>query len=375
MVADTLLHADPPLPRRGRVPAWAWAGFVGVVGAATPVYYFLPIETQSLVDNVIAVASAVAMFAGIVWNRPTPRFAWVLLASGVLLFAAGDIAYGTSQPVPSPADMLYVSAYPLLGLGLLILARARLPGPNNSTALDAIIVAAGVAIVALVFLAVPAGQERDVGTITRLISIGYPILDLALLIVLVRPMRSATARGLPALLMGVALLLRLVGDVGFVLLNYGTSYTVGNAADAAWLLSFGCFGAALLHRDIALHDALLRPSGSIWTSVPASWGVATPQLDSSTVVLRGLSGDAVAVSGFSGGSAAVLGNEQRTASIAWGQALRFRLILIWTGLLLLGLAGVAMITSMTWGTPEVALVAGAYGIVGSLTLIAGAIRP
>ena len=126
MVADTLLHAAPPLPRRGRVPAWAWAGFVGVVGAATPVYYFLPIETQSLVNNVIAVASAVVMFAGIVWNRPTPRFAWVLLASGVLLFAAGDIAYGTSQPVPSPADMLYVSAYPLLGLGLLALARARL---------------------------------------------------------------------------------------------------------------------------------------------------------------------------------------------------------------------------------------------------------
>jgi hypothetical protein len=49
--------------------------------------------------------------------------------------------------------------------------------------------------------------------------------------------------------------------------------------------------------------------------------------------------------------------------------------LIWTGLLLLGLAGVAMITSMTWGTPEVALMAGAYGIVGSTTLIAGAIRP
>jgi hypothetical protein len=346
---------------------------LGSVGIATVVFFFLPTEGQSLLDNAIAVSAAVAMFAGIAWNRPEPRFAWVLVALGIVLFAAGDIAFGSSAPVPSVADMFYVSAYPLLGLGLLALARSRLPGPNGSPAFDALLVTAGVAVVTLVILLVPAGQERGVGTITRLVSIGYPAMDLVLLGVMARPVRLAAARGLPCILTGLALLLRLVGDTGYALQDYGTAYTLGNALDACWLLSFACFGAALLHPAVSREGALARPSGSAWTTVPAFTRVAGIEPDDSSVVLRGVTGRPVVIAGV----AALPAAGELVAEGAWvavTQSVRFRLILVWSSLMLLSLAGMALLVAFAWQAPDVVVLAGAYGITGSLTFIASAIR-
>ncbi len=331
---------SPAVAHGERGPTWAWRWFLATIGVATLAYFFLPIGVQSILYDVVAVAAAAAMFAGIAWNLPEPRFAWTLLALGVLLWAGGDIVFGTSQPVPSLADMFYISAYPLLALGLVGLARTTAGGRNESTLTDAVVVAAGVGVVTMVFLVVPAGQTRGVTLAARVVSLGYPLMDLGLLAILVRPARAAVARRGVFGLLGTALVLRVVADTGYALMNFGTTYTVGNAADAAWLLSYACFGAAVLHPLLGDRD------------VPAP-------------------------AGSSAGVSAVAGQPQARVGavvIAPTQVVRLRVVLAWAGLMLLVLSGSALLMAASWRAPDVMFLAGAYGTTGSLMLIASSIR-
>jgi diguanylate cyclase len=315
--------------------AWASGSFLAAACAATLSYAFLSTSAQSLLDDAVAVAAAGAMFTGILLSRPEPRYAWVLLALSALLFAGGDIVYGTSQPVPSAADMLYISAYPLLALGLVGLARSTAPREHDHMAIDAVIITAGVGLVAMVFLMVPAAHPSGVGFAARAVSLGYPLMDLALLGVLIRPLRSPDAPLVPFALIGAALLLRLVGDTGYAMLDFGTAYSVGSSADVAWLLSYACFGAALLHPAVA--EGVFAPAR--WTAVPPV-GAPEPQTRPSAV------------------------------AVAKTQAVRFRVVLSWASLMLLCLAGFALFVGMSWRASDVALLGGAYATTGSFTLIA-----
>ncbi len=85
-------------------------------------------------------SSAVAAFAyGIKRNRPNAPVAWWFLGVGVLLFITGDTTYkfwhqimGQNQiPFPSFIDAIYVTMYPVLAVGLLLLARARVPAATE----------------------------------------------------------------------------------------------------------------------------------------------------------------------------------------------------------------------------------------------------
>ena len=122
---DMAVRAHPQLPL-----AWSMASLVVVAGCVA-VYFPLSPNTQNVVFNTVAVVAAGAMFVGLVRNRAVPRFAWMLLSAGTLLMAVGDIVFGTSQPVPSVADMLYVSAYVALTIGVVGLVRG--PSPTRRT--------------------------------------------------------------------------------------------------------------------------------------------------------------------------------------------------------------------------------------------------
>ncbi len=54
------------------------------------------------------------------------------------------------------------------------------------------------------------------------------------------------------------------------------------------------------------------------------------------------------------------------------RTVRFRTVMAWAGLMLLGVAGAALTMAGSWQAPDMIFVAGAYGSVGSLTLIASA---
>ena len=71
---------------------------------------------------------------GIRRNQPKAPIAWWFLGAGVLLFITGDTIYKfwhqimgqNNIPFPSFIDAIYVTMYPVLAVGLLLLARARM---------------------------------------------------------------------------------------------------------------------------------------------------------------------------------------------------------------------------------------------------------
>lgn len=88
--------------------------------------------------------------------------AWFLLGLGVLSLAVGNVVFGESQPVPSLADMFYISGYPLLAMGLVGLPPSR---KNQGTEPHWVLAAGITAIVGLVawaFLILPSGDVQGV---------------------------------------------------------------------------------------------------------------------------------------------------------------------------------------------------------------------
>jgi hypothetical protein len=103
--------------------------------------------------------------------------------------------------------------------------------------------------------------------------------------------------------------------------------------------------------------------------VPATLRPKIPEPVGPAVMLQGLTGPAVRL-GID------MPSELTTdpaGSAAWAPALRFRLILTWSGVLLLGLGALAIGTAAVWSAPELSSVAATCGITGAVTLLIGRI--
>jgi hypothetical protein len=304
--------------------------YLVTVGLVAALYFALPTGSQALVYDAIGASAAAAMLVGTRWHRPPQTSAWVMLALGVTMLSGGDIVFGTGQGVPSPADMLYISAYPLLALGLAGLAPWRVPRRPGASVLAAIAVTATVGVVSFVFLVVPSSDVDGVSSMSRVVALGYPAMDLALVALLARAAAPDGFRQPHHRLLFAALLCTLVADSGYALQDFGTAYSVGGVLDALWLAQYACFGAAALQP--ALRTRFASPALA-----------ARPRRTMTVVV------DAAVV-------------------------LRFEVVAMWAGRLLLALSALTLMLSARWLSGEIVVLAGAYGITGCLMLVAGAAR-
>src|SRR4051812_35411235 len=134
----------------GKVPAWR--GYLLAASVLTAGYFLLPAlgsigaPIQVFVYGAVSLSSAIAVVAGVRRNRPAHRPAlapWLLIAAGQGLTASGEVVFDVlyqlldSQAEVSPADALYLAAYPLLAAGLLMLVRRRTPGWDMPSIIDA----------------------------------------------------------------------------------------------------------------------------------------------------------------------------------------------------------------------------------------------
>ena len=83
-------------------------------------------------------------------NHPRQRLPWYLVATGQALFVAGDVItynyerfFGNAPPFPSIGDLFYLSVYPFLIAGVLMLVRRRSPGRDRASLIDSLIIAVG----------------------------------------------------------------------------------------------------------------------------------------------------------------------------------------------------------------------------------------
>ena len=201
--------------------------------------------------------SAVAAIAYGVWrNRPNAPIAWWFLGGGVFLFITGDTVYkfwhqimGQQQiPFPSFVDVIYISMYPVIAVGLLLLTRARVPGGDRASLIDALTVTLGVGLLSWIFLIGP--NVRAPGDIlVRLTSAAYPLGDVLVLAMLAHLWSAGGFRNTAGRLLAIGALGSLVSDslYGLANLHPAWNWSDGNPVDLGWVLFYACWGAAALH--------------------------------------------------------------------------------------------------------------------------------
>ena len=212
-------------------------------------------------------------------QRPE-RWAWVLVAAAVLVYALGDLYYylalvdvpAEEMPYPSFADAGWLGWYPLLVAGVLVLVRVRLRGVPAVLWLDGLTAGVGAAAVAGAAFLQPLLQVSDDGLLPVLTNLAYPIADLILLTVVTlvvhlngwRP--DSTWRWIAA---GATLLM--LGDTIYMLQLAAGTYVDGGLVDASWALVCACVGMAALTPTTSAHA--VRP-GRAAVAVPAIFSLA-----------------------------------------------------------------------------------------------------
>ncbi len=171
------------------------------------------------------------------------------------MYVAGDFytytypdLLGGTVGFPSPGDAIYLSVYPALFIGLMLLVRRRDPhGRDRSAVVDSLILTVGFALLSWVFLVAPNLHLSGLTILAKLVSVAYPLGDVLLLGALIRFAVQAGAKG-PAFYLLVA------GTVGLLATDCAYNYALLAGTynhqlvyDAGWLAYLVLWGAAALH--------------------------------------------------------------------------------------------------------------------------------
>ncbi|MEJ7582972.1 MAG: EAL domain-containing protein [Acidimicrobiales bacterium] len=241
-------------------------------------------------------SAAAAVVVGVTRNRPRRRLPWLLVAAALATFVTGDVTYdlltnllGHRDPFPSVADVFYVATYPICACGLLGLVRARSRERNLGSLLDALIVAASCAI----YLVEPHVRAADMGLFEKVVSLAYPLGDIAILCVLAWLVLSVDLRNWSMRLLTVGAVGLLVAVVLYANRQLTGEWRAGGPIDIGWVLFYVCWGAAALHPSMrALTEpqprrekqlsmkalvllsgaALIAPALLVWRAAPGGLG-------------------------------------------------------------------------------------------------------
>jgi diguanylate cyclase (GGDEF)-like protein len=216
------------------------------------------------------------------------RSAWRWVAFAIAGQAAGTVAQIIYEQVlheiayPSIADLLYLSFYPLLLVGILRFPTAQSDRRGAvQLALDCAIVALGGGAVFVYFIISPQ-LLADTDPLTTVTSVAYPVGDLILLVALgtalLRGGRAETRKTLAVI--AVAIGLFIVADLiyGYIIIH-GT-YHAGDPIEAMYALAFACFGITALgqrrvERELrpvaAARGGLTRTSWFPYVAIAASF--------------------------------------------------------------------------------------------------------
>ncbi|MET7691750.1 EAL domain-containing protein [Streptomyces sp. NPDC005483] len=253
--------------------------YVTSAAGATTLYMTIP-SVRTPMWALISLAGAAAILTGVHVNRPAHRWPWLMLAAGLLAFAAGDTYdnvqgqyFRASGPFPSPVDACHLAGYALLAVGLFGLVRYRWVDRDLPGLLDALIITAGLALPVWVYLVQPLTVLEGLTWGQRAIRIAYPLGDVLVLAMLVRLLVPGPVRGLERSLQLLALgTVTLFGfDVSYEILQLDGSWEAGTPLDSGWIVFYTAWGLAGLHpsmRDLTEPERQPQPPLPPWHRLP-----------------------------------------------------------------------------------------------------------
>jgi two-component system, cell cycle response regulator len=243
------------LPRRGTFAAVrAWNVYLVAGIAAIAAYYQLPKAGWAQCVLLVALnATAAALPAWAAWRtRGWARVTWIALAVAMLLSAAGNAGYfgyplvkHQLVPFPSHVDTLLLAAFPFFALALIALAQVHRGARWRGSRLATVAIAGGSSF-ALWKLMVEPTADVPLPHFAHQVSVAYPVLYVALFVMLVWFALRARAWNMAAGWIVVSYVVALVGQMVFSAKTADFTYAYGGVTDALWMLSYLLIGVAAL---------------------------------------------------------------------------------------------------------------------------------
>src|ERR671921_1059 len=284
-------------------PLWRAASLVLLLnGLLVGVVLFKPLSdaTLALVVNMAQFVGPLLVvplcFGGLLrwmWGRGTSqaplgsavtrgrRWAPVLLGLGILSWVLGQAIFtyyewvlGQPPPLPSIADVGYLSVYPFLLLGILLLPARPIPVASRTRiALDGLMTMTAAVTFSWYFILGPVMQQGSETTLAKAVSSAYPLAGIVLIACLIilasRPEEHTLLPAVRILALGLTLIV--VADSNFAYWSLHDAYATGTLPDVGWslgymLVALGAFAAQLA----PVEDATMTPGEHVDTSGTAS---------------------------------------------------------------------------------------------------------
>ena len=219
------------------------------------------------------------------------RWAPILLGLGIISWVLGQALFTYYEwvlrqppPLPSLADVGYLSVYPFFLLGILLLPARPVPVASRTRiALDGLMIMTAAVTFSWYFVLGPVMRQGTETTLAKVVSTAYPLADIVLiacLIILASRPGEQTLR--PAIrLLALGLVLIVVADSNFAYWSLHDAYATGTLTDVGWslgymLVALGAFAARLAPTEEATvldepgdmpHTASPLAEQRVWTSL------------------------------------------------------------------------------------------------------------
>src|SRR5918997_380895 len=210
-----------------------------------------------------------------------PPWARVLLGMGIVSWVLGQAIFTYYEwalrqppPLPSLADVGYLSVYPFLLLGILLLPARPVPVASRTRlALDGLMIMTAAVTFSWYFILGPVMQQGTETTLAKAVATAYPLADIVLIACLVilasRPEEQTLRPAVRLLALGLTLIV--VADSNFAYWSLHDAYATGTLPDVGWslgymLIALGAFAAWLAPTG----EVRTAPDGPGNTSRPSS---------------------------------------------------------------------------------------------------------
>jgi diguanylate cyclase len=175
------------------------------------------------------------------------RLFWLLLGCAMACWTLAEVIWGVyalvlnrEVPVPSWADVGYLSAIPLSIAALVVHPAMRGSGTRKARSVfDGMVIATALLFLSWTLVLGPVWRSADLSTWTGIVTLAYPFGDVVIVFFIVLAIRGMTGGDRLSLWCLLAALLAMaLSDSTFTYLTDVANYTSGNLIDTGWVVAY-----------------------------------------------------------------------------------------------------------------------------------------